>query len=149
MGSISSRKHEIIFENLEYGINIDLKMNGIVVTWDQYLSRNMKWDFGIFEPLKLRTFETLKRGNCGTKQPRDQETKKPRNQKPRKQETKKARNQETKKSNNFETFSITEIPLPPNIPTPTPAPAPLLGDTRGLGGHEWELHNAILLFSIQ
>ena len=75
----------------------------------------------LIESLKLWNFEALTIGTVETLQPR---------------------NFETLELGDFEKgetfyFHFRELPPPLNAPTPTPAPAPLLGDTSGLGGHEW------------
>ena len=89
----------------------------------------------------LGNFETLNIWNQETKKPRKHEAKKPRTKQLKKQETTKPRNQQTK----IFSFAMKGILLPLNIPTPTPAPAPLLGDTRGIGGHEWSRDTGTLI----
>ena len=47
----------ILFEKLEYGINIYQKTwNGDSVIWDQYLSKNMKWKFGNMGSISIKTW---------------------------------------------------------------------------------------------
>ena len=101
-------------ENLEYGINLFQETwNGNLITWEQYLPKNMKC---FFESVDLWDFETSELWNIETKEPRNQQTNKP-------------RNQETKKR----FYSFKGLPITPQFTDAHNAPAPLLGDTRNLG----------------
>ena len=62
----SRRSVQSLLANLQYGLNIFQKTcNGNLVIWDQYLSKNMKCNFGNMGSISIKNHE-VEIGNIGS-----------------------------------------------------------------------------------